>query len=63
MSRPDGNWLRNLQAWEVRAIVTWFFYRMKPEDRAQLMRDLPSVYNAVCGWDVVKVVHAEDSDA
>ena len=37
-------------------------YRIKPEGRALLMRELPDAYNAYCGRDVARVVRVSDGE-
>lgn len=49
-----------LRSWEVQALLRWFMHRISQEDRARLMRDLPDVYNRLCGRQIVRVVYADD---
>jgi hypothetical protein len=38
-------------------------YRITPEQRFHLMREVPDAYNAYCGNPVVRVVRVSDGEA
>lgn len=46
---------RTLHPWEVNAVIDWFLYRLKPEDRGKLMRELPTTYNKLMGRKIMGV--------
>jgi hypothetical protein len=41
-------------------LLRWFEYRISMEDRHELMRTYPALYNAWAGEDVVRVVRVSD---
>ena len=41
-------------------LLAQVMYRIKPEDRRHLMREIPDAYSAWCGTQVVKVVRVSD---
>jgi hypothetical protein len=41
-------------------LLAALMYRVLPEGRAHLMREVPDAYNAWCGGTVVQVVRASD---
>lgn len=44
-------------------LIKWFMYSMSMEERRDLMRQLPEIYNKVIGRDIVHVVTSEDQKA
>lgn len=50
-----------LSPWELRTLITWAMQKLSPKDREDLMKTLPSVYDKLCGIDVVEV-HAKRLD-
>lgn len=50
---------KDLKAYEVEALVEFFMYTMKWEQRSRLMKEFPTIYNTICGS---KVVHTEVID-
>lgn len=52
MSKGFDNCTREQQ----QQLLNWFFYRVMPEQRMTLARDLPQAYNAYVGRTVVTVV-------
>jgi len=45
---------------DVRKVAEELLYIADGKARAWLMRECPAAYNAVCGWEVVKVIHTSD---
>lgn len=56
---PNLNQFDNCTREQQKQLLDWFFYRVKPGQRWELMQDLPSAYNAYVGQDVVQVVSVE----
>lgn len=49
------NRVDSLNAWEREALIEWLMNKLEPGNRAELMRDLPVVYNKICGRPIVEV--------
>jgi len=45
---------KDLRPYEVEALVEFFVYTMKWEQRHRLMQEFPAIYNTICGSKVVK---------
>jgi len=44
-------------------LLMQLMYRVKPEERGLLMREIPDAYNAWCGSQIVSVVRVSDGEA
>lgn len=44
-----------LSSWERLALISWLVQRLSDSSRRELSRDLPEIYNKLCGVRVVEV--------
>lgn len=49
-----------LHPWEINTLINFFLYTMSQEQRRDLARRLPHIYNIICRKEMCKVVHADD---
>ena len=53
----------NLTSFEQQTLLRWFFYQLPMEQRYQLMREFPAIYNKACGGEHVIVRRTLDDMA
>ena len=54
-TRPDHS---DLASWEVNAVIDFFLYHLKAEERGKLMRALPTTYNKLVGREIMAVTNS-----
>jgi len=52
--------MEKLNHFEQSVLIQWFEQQMSMEQRGKLMRELPVMYNKLCGREIVHVVRVED---
>lgn len=65
MSKPIRtrvDYATTLTSWEVNALIDRLFYTMTQAERDAFCRDLPGVYNKICGCTVATTTRAYHAD-
>lgn len=57
------NDLSGLKPYELQVLVDFFMYYMPMEQRGQLMRDFPGIYNKLIGKQIMLVVNSTHEEA
>ena len=55
--------IENMTTRQKDLLLMTLMYRLKPEGRAHLMREVPDAYNAYCDREVVRVIRVSDGEA
>lgn len=54
--------MRKMTTRQVELLMEACMFRINPEQRRAIMREVPDAYNAYCGYDVVQVSKVSDGE-